>query len=116
MQLRKRVADMTVNLISNIITYAFAGFGILVWVIYCVRFIKNKFSNTKTVNATVCDKYTLKPSVRLPALMQPGKYIVVFSVGRKRLSFRVSEFSYKGYRIKEKGSLTYKGNRIIDFK
>jgi len=107
---------MTASLISNIITYAFAGFGILVWVILCARYIINKFAAEKTVTATVCDKYVVKSSVRIPIILQPQKFIVVFSKDGKRIAFRVSEVSYNGYEVKEKGKLIYKGNKIIDFK
>jgi len=44
------------------------------------------------------------------------KYVIVFSVGGKKKSFYVSEFSYGGYRINEKGVLKYKGDKIVDFK
>ena len=33
----------------------------------------------------------------------------------KRLPFYVSEFSYSGYRLKEKGTLTYRGDRLLKF-
>ena len=44
------------------------------------------------------------------------KYVIVFSVGGKKKSFYVSQFSYNGYRINEKGTLKYKGDKLIDFK
>jgi hypothetical protein len=43
------------------------------------------------------------------------RYAVVFSAEGKRFSFYVSEFSFGGYRKGERGMLTYKGNKIIDF-
>jgi hypothetical protein len=43
------------------------------------------------------------------------KYAVTFQIGNKRKSFYVSELSYGGYRKGEKGTLTYRGDRLIDF-
>ena len=44
------------------------------------------------------------------------KYVVVFSVDGKKKSFYVSQFSYNGYRVNEKGTLKYKGDKLIEFK
>ena len=38
-----------------------------------------------------------------------------FSVGEKKKSFYVSQFSYGGYRVGEKGTLKHKGDRLIGF-
>jgi len=43
------------------------------------------------------------------------KYAVTFLTDGKKKSFYVSEFSYNGYRKGEKGTLTYQGDRLIDF-
>jgi len=48
--------------------------------------------------------------------LKKESYIVVFDTGNKKLSFMVSEFSFANYRVGEKGTLTYKGDRLIDFK
>ena len=40
--------------------------------------------------------------------------IFLFS-NRKKHAFCVSRFSYDGYRIGEKGKLTYKGNKLLSF-
>lgn len=42
--------------------------------------------------------------------------VVVFESGSKLLRLNVSEITYKDYKINEKGKLTYKGNRIIEFR
>lgn len=78
-------------------------------------FIKNKYSPVKTVKAVVVDKYKTHSVSRIQGTFKRDAYIVVFLAGNKRLSFRVSEFSFQNYRIKEKGTLKYKGYRIIDF-
>lgn len=43
------------------------------------------------------------------------KYVITFLVNNKKISFEVSELSYNGYKLNQKGILTYKGTRIIDF-
>ena len=110
------VIDMTPTLFSDMIAYVITALALLLWLFLCVRFIKNMFLPVKTTRATVCNKYTVKTSAKTPSPLSPKKYMVVFSAGEKRLSFQVSEFSYNGYNLGEKGALTYKGNRIIDFK
>ena len=42
--------------------------------------------------------------------------MIVFSVNGKKKSFYVSQFSYNGYKVNEKGTLKYKGNKLISFK
>ena len=44
------------------------------------------------------------------------KHVIVFSVGGKKKSFYVSQFSYNGYRVNERGTLKYKGDKLIEFK
>ena len=44
------------------------------------------------------------------------EYLIVFSVDGKKKSFYVSQFSYGGYRVNEKGVLKYKGDKLIEFK
>jgi hypothetical protein len=78
-----------------------------------IRWIAYRLAPVKKVRATVVDKNRIEGMSR-----QGGKryrYAVVFSAEGKRLSFYVSEFSFGGYRKGERGMLTYKGNRIIDF-
>ena len=43
------------------------------------------------------------------------KYMIAFSVDGKTKRFQVSQFSYNGYQVNEKGMLTYKGNQLIKF-
>ena len=45
-----------------------------------------------------------------------GKYYAVLSIDGKKKSFYVSQFSYNGYRVNEKGLLKYKGDKLIEFK
>lgn len=77
-----------------------------------IRLICNLFVPVRTVRARVIDKNTMD----LPSKYgKHTRYAVVFQAGDKKLSFYVSAFSFDGYRLHETGTLTYKGNRLIDF-
>ena len=66
--------------------------------------------------AEVFDKYKSNIVSRYPKIFKQESYIIVFKTKDKKLSFNVSAYSYNNYRIKEKGTLKYKGNQIISFK
>ena len=78
--------------------------------------VLNKLAPVKAVKAEVIDKYEPEMVSKYPRTFKNKRYIVVFKTEDKRLSFDVSEFSYGNYKIKEKGTLRYKGNQIISFK
>ena len=81
-----------------------------------VRLVKSKYGPVKTVKAQVVDKFKEEKLSRIyGSTAKKERYYVVFSIEGKKRSFRVSEFSYGGYQCKEKGTLKYKGDRIIDF-
>ena len=89
---------------------------LLCWFPFVKKLIWNKVAPVKTVKAEVFDKY--KPNIvsKYPRNFKQESCIVVFKTKDKKLSFTVSAFSYNNYRIKEKGTLKYKGNQIISFK
>lgn len=91
----------------GIILLAFLGCGI--------RLFKDKFSPQKTVNAVVVHKQTVEQFSKYSGNGVHTKYAVTFQIGNKKRSFYVSGLSYRGYRVKQKGKLTYKGSRLIDF-
>ena len=86
---------------------------LLGWIMW--RLFGSRFTKTVTVPAQVESKH----SIEFYSKTAPGgkliKYSVVFLVDGKKKSFYVSEFSYNGYRKGEKGTLTYQGNRLIEF-
>ena len=90
--------------------------ALLFWIVVAIHFVKAFFSPVKTVKAVVADKYIKHTASRFDSLFKRKMHIVVFKSGSKKLLFCVSPFSYDGYAINEKGTLTYKGNRLIDFK
>ncbi len=92
--------------------------GIAVGVLFllcAIRFIGNYLAPVKTVKAQVVDKSTWETFSRTSPKGKHVRYTVVFQAGKKKLSFYVSPLSYEGYRIRETGTLKYKGDRIIDF-
>ena len=103
---------MPENLSNIIIIALFLGVGLLA----AIRLLAKRLAPVRTIAAVVADKHKTEVFSKYTGNGKHIKYAVVFSAGGKKLSFYVSEFSYGGYRVGEKGTLTYKGNRIIDFK
>lgn len=103
--------------ISNIIIISlFVGVGTLAVVSLLVKVVKNRCAPIKTVKAVVVDKNKVETFSKYSGNGKSEKYVIVFSVNGKKKSFYVSQFSYYGYRINEKGTLKYKGDKLIDFK
>ena len=103
--------------ISNIVILSlFIGIGALAMVSIIVRTIKNRYTPIKTVKAVVIDKNKVETFSKYSGNGKAEKYVIVFSVNGKKKSFYVSQFSYNGYRINEKGTLKYKGDKLIEFK
>ena len=101
---------------SDVINYILIGISLLCWFLIILKLIQNKFSSVKTVKAEVVDKYIPNVVSRYPENWRTKNCVVVFKTKDKKLSFNVSEFSYWNYKINEKGTLKYKGNKIISFK
>ena len=102
----------------NIVNFIFALVGVIIVVGISIKIIKNIFSKEKTVKATVVDKQCYDKQIyrKNQAPFTRKEYIITFLCGDKKKYFNVSELSYKNYRINQKGTLNYKGSRIIDFK
>ena len=83
----------------------------VVWLLAFLRIIINKHAPIKTVKATVIDKHITETFSKYAGNGRQKRYVIVFSAKGKKLSFYVSEFSYNGYRLKEKGTLKYKGDK-----
>ena len=103
--------------ISNIVIIAlFMGVGALALVSLLVKVVKNRYAPVKTAKAVVIDKNKVETFSKYSGTGKSEKYVIVFSVDGKKKSFYVSQFSYNGYRVNEKGTLKYKGNKLIEFK
>ena len=103
--------------ISNIVIISlFIGVGALAMVSIIARTIKNRYASVKTVKAVVIDKHIVENFSKHSGAGKHEKFVVVFSVEGKKKSFYISQFSYNGYRVNEKGTLKYKGDKLIEFK
>ena len=103
--------------ISNIVIISlFLGVGVLAVVSLLVKAVKNRCAPIKTVKAVVIDKNKVENFSKYSGTGKSEKYVIVFSVNGKKKSFYVSQFSYNGYKINEKGTLKYKGDKLIGFK
>ena len=103
------------NLIGHLLAALFLGIWILVLVRILVKAIRNKFAPIRTVPAVVLGKQTVHSFSKYTGNGRHEKYAVIFSIEGKKKSFYVSKFSYDGYKVNGKGTLTYKGDRIIRF-
>ncbi len=79
--------------------------------------IRNKYAKIKTVKAQVADKFKADQLTKIYGpVARVSQYYVVFQLADGKKSFRVSETSYCGYQIGERGTLKYKGDRLVDFR
>ena len=107
---------MPENISNIVISSLFIGVGALAMVSFLVRTIKNRYAPIKTVKAVVIDKNKIETFSKYSGNGKAEKYVIVFSANGKKKSFYVSQFSYNGYRINEKGTLKYKGDKLIEFR
>lgn len=77
------------------------------------KLFKKRFAPVKKVKAQLVEKYHYTPVSKHNT---SEVYVVVFEAEGKKLSFNVPEFSYSGYKLKKKGTLRFKGDRILEFK
>ena len=106
---------MPENISNTIIFSLFLGIGVVALAGILVRFIRKQLAPIKTVPAVVIDKHKTEAFSKYSGNGKHEKYTIVFSADGKKKSFYVSQFSYGGYRLGEKGTLTYKGDRLISF-
>ena len=99
------------NLPSIILFSLFMGIALLA----LVRVAILRCAPTKTVSATVSHKQKTETFSKYSGSGKQERYVVIFSANGKKHSFYVSRFSYDGYRIGQKGKLTYKGKKLLSF-
>ena len=100
---------------SDIINVIVIVLLFLFWSLIISKFIAGRYATVKTVKAEVFDKYKTRTVSKYPSAFRGEHCIVVFATKNRKLSFLVSEISYNNYKIKEKGTLKYKGRKIISF-
>lgn len=84
------------------------------FVLLVIRVLERKGGRKKTVCAEVVNKQIAEGFASRSGIKQ-YRYYVTFLINGKRRSFSVGEFSYNGYKVGEKGTLTYSGDRLINF-
>ena len=107
---------MPENISNIVISSLFIGVGALAMISFLIRTIKSRYAPIKTVKAVVIDKNKIETFSKYSGNGKAEKYVIVFSANGKKKSFYVSQFSYNGYRINEKGTLKYKGDKLIEFR
>ena len=93
----------------------FMGLWLFVAVKVSIRYARSRWGKVKTVKAKVVSKHTLETFSKYKGNGKSYRYVVTFEIDGKKKGFYVSEFSYGGYRVNEKGTLKYRGDKIIDF-
>ena len=104
---------------SDIVT----GIGILLLCVTYVLFfitvivqkLTYKYGKVRTVKAIVVSTYRTERVSYKGAGTKVECGVVFKTENGKKLSFRVSELSYGSYKKGERGTLKYKGDRLIDF-
>ena len=104
------------NLANMIISSVFVGIGILASVKVFMKVVANHHAPVETVKAVVIDKQKVESFSKYTGNGKNIKYVVLFSADGRKRSYYVSEFSYNGYRVNQKGKLKFKGDRLIEFK
>ncbi len=107
--------------IQAYVGYFMAGVVVLfqLWLLIriFVRIYRDKYAPIKKVKAVITDKYVSDQFPRIyGSAARKAFYTVVFAVGEKKLSFRVSESTYPSYPVGKKGTLCYKGSKLIEFR
>lgn len=104
------------DIVSIVIFSLFIGIWLWAMARVLIKAIKTKHAPIKSVKAVVIDKNIVETFDKYAGNGKHEKYVIVFSVDGKKKSFYVSQFSYGGYRVNEKGTLKYKGDKLIEFK
>ena len=101
---------------NNIINVVVIGIYV-VCLFFSIKTLMLHFAKKqKKVSATVCDKFEGRAQNWHPGSFNPVRYTVVFSTAKGKLSFNVDPSSYVNYKVGKKGTLTYRGGRLINFK
>jgi len=99
----------------NIFMILFTALWLFVIIKLAVRAIRNRTAPVKSVKATVVDKQKIEHFSKYSGTGKGARYVVVFFAEGKKLSFYVSEFSWRGYHVRDTGTLQYRGDKLIGF-
>ena len=104
------------NIVSIVLPSLMIGLWLWAMVRLLIKTIRTKHAPIKSVKAVVIDKHIDETFDKYSGNGKHEKYVIVFSVDGRKKSFYVSQFSYGGYKVNEKGTLEYKGDKLIGFK
>lgn len=105
------------KVIETLFRYVSIGLSILLPVLLIFYYGKLFFSKTKEGEAVVVRKecYEKQTVSKHPISSSQTVYEVIFLCENRELLFQVSEVSYPHYRVGQKGTLKWKGKRLLDF-
>lgn len=90
-------------------------FGLALFAVF--KMCWNRFGGKMiTVQAKVVDKNVIQGASKYPGNGKNQRYVVVFEYSGKKKGLYVSPLSFDGYHVGEQGKLTYRGNRVMNFK
>ena len=98
---------------ENLPSYIMMALFVAITLLAAVRLFGWRLCPVRKVKAELVHKQTVEFFSKYAG--KKTKYAVTFLVDGRRKSFYVSAFSYDGYRVGEKGTLTYRGSRLIGF-
>ncbi len=106
------------NILGNAVNFIFFIIGLVIAIGIIIKIIADYFSKEKCIKATVLDKQNYDKRIyrKNQAPLTQKEYVITFLCGNKKKYFNVSELSFDNYKVNQKGTLKYKGNRIVDFK
>lgn len=96
-------------------SYMMMALFLAIALLAAVRLLGWRLCPVRKVRAEVIHKQTVERFSKYSGNGKQIRYAVTFLVDGRKKSFYVSAFSYNGYRVGEKGTLTYKGDRLIGF-
>ena len=108
-----------VDIMSTTTNIVIIVIAVLLWVLLIVgltlKMLRRRKAPVVSVKAVVVDCRREEFFSKYSGNGKTYKYLVVFSAEGKKLSFHVSEFSFRQYQTKRSGTLKYKGDRLLDF-
>ena len=106
------MSEETKELILNIVMILLC---ISPFIAIFISIYRRKWGPIKSVPAQIINKNKFETFSKYSPTAAYVNYVIVFSINGKKKSFKVSEFSYNGYKINEEGTLKYRGNSLISF-
>lgn len=101
----------------GLINYVFVILELVIIIGIVARLLYNYCSEEKREEAVVVNKQSFDKTIyrKNQAPFVKKLYVITFQCKNNKRHFYVSELSYNNYRINQKGTIKYKGNRLIDF-